>query len=101
VFSPISHANARIPARSLDDNLHTRQGSARTFLILGRYASRTVFTEQLEAIEGSLLWPRNLVAFVAAWTSYARVSLKLSLYEWWLGLRRNLGMKPVVVDAGW
>jgi aarF domain-containing kinase len=90
-----------LTARSLDDNLHTRQGSARTFLILGRYASRNVYAEQLEAIKGSLLWPTNLAKLVRAWASYARVSMKLSAFEAWLRVRRVLGMEPLVVDAGW
>ncbi|KAK5136123.1 hypothetical protein LTR04_004562, partial [Oleoguttula sp. CCFEE 6159] len=54
--------------RSLDENLHTRQGPVRTFLILARYASRTVFDEQLESLSGSYLWPRNLLTLLAAWS---------------------------------
>ncbi|KAF2673408.1 ABC1-domain-containing protein [Microthyrium microscopicum] len=86
--------------RSLDDNLHTRQGSARTFLILGRYASRCVYSEELEGISGSVLWPRNLLRFLSAFARYARVELKLSVYESWLSLRRLMGMKPMVVESG-
>jgi aarF domain-containing kinase len=87
-------------ARSLDEGLQTRQGSLRTFLILGRYAARTVYEEKLEGIRGSLLfWPPNWIVFLSAWTSYARVGLKLGLYEQWLGLRRLLGMEPIVVDS--
>lgn len=89
-------------ARSLDDNLHTRQGPARTFLILARYASRAVYAEQLEKITGSKFWPSNAFKFLIAWSAYARVELKLSIYEGWLGLRRVLGMKPIEVEApGW
>ncbi|MCJ1388222.1 hypothetical protein MMC18_001067 [Xylographa bjoerkii] len=49
--------------RSLDENLHTRQGPMRTFMILARYCSRTVFEEQMEIIgqHGNMLWPRNLL----------------------------------------
>jgi aarF domain-containing kinase len=40
---------------------------------------------------GSLLWPGNLVRVVAAWGSYARVELKLSLYEYYVSFQRALG----------
>ena len=81
-------------ARSLDENLHTRQGPVRTFMILARYCSRTVFQEQMEIIgqHGSLLWPRNMLRLVSAWSSYMRVGLKLSLYEYYISLRRALGL---------
>ncbi|MCJ1400784.1 hypothetical protein MMC11_003992 [Xylographa trunciseda] len=87
--------------RSLDENLHTRQGPMRTFMILARYCSRTVFEEQMEIIgqHGSILWPRNLLRLVGAWTSYMRVELKLSLYESYLSLRRALGFSAVAVPA--
>ncbi|KAK5012249.1 hypothetical protein LTR60_004481, partial [Cryomyces antarcticus] len=79
--------------RSLDENLHTRQGPVRTFLILARYASRTVFDEQLESLSGSYLWPRNLLTLLAAWSRYMRVEMKLTLYEYFLGVKRMLGME--------
>ncbi|KAF2266699.1 ABC1 family protein [Lojkania enalia] len=82
--------------RSLDENLHTRQGPARTFLILARYASRTVYEEQLENLTGSLFWPPNLFAFLRAWGTHMRVELKLNLYETYLQLRALLGMGPVI-----
>jgi len=82
--------------RSLDENLHTRQGPARTFLILAHYASRTVYEEQKEALNGSLFWPPNLVAFLRAWSRHMRVELKLGFYEHWLQLRALLGMGPMV-----
>lgn len=82
--------------RSLDENLHTRQGPARTFLILAHYASRTVYEEQKEALNGSLFWPPNLVAFLRAWSTHMRVELKLGFYEHWLQLRALLGMGPMV-----
>lgn len=79
--------------RSLDENLHTRQGPVRTFMILARYCSKTVFEEQMELLSdrGSMFRPKNLWQFVRAWTSYMRVELKLSLYEYYLSIRRSLG----------
>lgn len=80
--------------RSLDENLHTRQGPARTFLILARYCARTVFEEQIEQINGSLLWPANLVYYSVALAEYARVAIKLRAYELYLSTRRHLGLQP-------
>ena len=62
-------------------------------MILARYCSRTVFQEQLEIIRqrGSMLWPTNLFRLLGAWGSYMRVELKLSVYEYYLSLRRGLG----------
>lgn len=84
------------PARSLDENLHTRQGPARTFLILARYASRTVYEEQLENLKGSLFWLPNLVSFLRAWSTHMRVEFKLSAYESYLKIRALLGMEAVI-----
>lgn len=85
-------------ARSLDENLHTRQGPARTFLILARYASRTVYEEQLEALVGrSLFWPGNLWAFLRAWSEHMRVEVRLGVFEWVLWGRGKLGMGAVQV----
>ncbi|GAD95587.1 ubiquinone biosynthesis protein, putative [Paecilomyces variotii No. 5] len=80
--------------RSLDENLHTRQGPVRTFVILARYATRCVFDEQMEKIReyGSTWWPRNFFRFVYAWAGYLRVELKLSLYERYLMLKSRLGI---------
>jgi aarF domain-containing kinase len=80
--------------RSLDENLHTRQGPVRTFLILARYCSRTVFEEQVENIRamGSLLWPPNTLRLVGAWLGYLRVELKLEVFETWLSLKRIVGI---------
>ncbi|KNG87218.1 putative ubiquinone biosynthesis protein, partial [Aspergillus nomiae NRRL 13137] len=80
--------------RSLDENLHTRQGPVRTFLILARYATRTVFEEQMDLIHetGGLLRPFNFLRFLAAWTGYLRVELKLSVYETLLSLKSRLGL---------
>lgn len=61
----------------------------RTFLILARYATRTVFEEEMDAIaqEGGLFFrPRNLWRLVKAWTAYLRVELKLQIYEAWTRL---------------
>ncbi|TAQ91497.1 hypothetical protein B7494_g201 [Chlorociboria aeruginascens] len=80
--------------RSLDENLHTRQGPVRTFLILARYCSRTVFEEQVEHIraKGSLFWPANSLRLLGAWLGYMRVELKLEAFEWWLGFKSVVGM---------
>ncbi|PWY86239.1 ABC1-domain-containing protein [Aspergillus heteromorphus CBS 117.55] len=79
--------------RSLDENLHTRQGPMRTFLILARYATRTVFEEQMDAVRetGGLLRPRNFWRFLCAWTGFLRVELKLSVYETLLALKSRFG----------
>ncbi|PYH45191.1 ABC1 kinase family protein [Aspergillus saccharolyticus JOP 1030-1] len=80
--------------RSLDENLHTRQGPMRTFLILARYATRTVFEEQMEAVyeAGGLLRPANFWRFLCAWTGFLRVELKLSIYETLLSLKSRFGL---------
>ncbi|KAI9752605.1 MAG: hypothetical protein M4579_005553 [Chaenotheca gracillima] len=81
--------------RSLDENLHTKLGPVRTFLILARYCSRTVFEEQIENVRnrgGTLVRPDNLFRLACAWTSYMRVELKLSLYEYYISLRRAFGL---------
>ncbi|ODH30178.1 Atypical/ABC1/ABC1-B protein kinase [Paracoccidioides brasiliensis] len=80
--------------RSLDENLHTRHGPLRTFLILAKYATCTVFEEQMEVIRqhGSILWPRNFIRLLQAWASYLRVELKLEMYEHWLSIRGRLGL---------
>ncbi|KAK3903826.1 ABC1 family-domain-containing protein [Staphylotrichum tortipilum] len=79
--------------RSLDENLQTRQGPARQFLILARYCMRTVFFEQLEEIgaRGSLYWPPNALRVFAAWLGYVRVGMTLEVFEWWIGVKRALG----------
>jgi aarF domain-containing kinase len=77
--------------RSLDENLQTRQGPVRTFLILARYCSRTVFEEQVEELKkrGSLLWPRNFIGLISAWLGYFRVEVKLEAFEFWLAMKRG------------
>ncbi|KAL4873134.1 hypothetical protein BDV12DRAFT_182400 [Aspergillus spectabilis] len=80
--------------RSLDESLHTRQGPVRTFLILARYATRTVFEEQLETVNarGGLLRPSNFWLFLCAWTKFLSVEVKLSMYETVLSLKSRLGL---------
>ena len=76
--------------------MHTRQGPIRTFLILARYCSRTVYEEQLERLRDSnMWWPGNWVRLFRAWTSYTRVGVKLSLYEWYLSLRTFFGLQTI------
>ncbi|KOS20304.1 ABC1 family protein [Escovopsis weberi] len=81
--------------RSLDESLQTRQGPIRSFMILARYCTRTVFYERLEEIgrRGSLLWPPNALRVFAAWLGLARVELKLEAFELWLGVKRMLGLQ--------
>ncbi|KAI9900321.1 hypothetical protein N3K66_004583 [Trichothecium roseum] len=83
--------------RSLDENLRTRQGPVRSFMILARYATRTVFHESLERIRagGSLLWPPNAFRVVLAYVGYLRVEVKLEAFEAWLSIKRMLGFKSV------
>jgi aarF domain-containing kinase len=80
--------------RSLDEGLHTSQGPARTFLILAKYASRTVWEEQKESFsqQGSFLWPSNFLHLFLAWSSFVRIELKLFLYERYLSIRRHMQM---------
>ncbi|KAK2038301.1 ABC1 family protein [Colletotrichum somersetense] len=81
--------------RSLDENLHTRQGPIRSFMILARYCTRTVFEEQLEDLKrrGSLLWPPNTIRLVSAWISFLRIEVKLGAFELFLSVKRMLGLK--------
>ncbi|XDG04104.1 hypothetical protein ABKA04_003719 [Annulohypoxylon sp. FPYF3050] len=84
--------------RSLDENLHTRQGPMRSFMILARYCARTVFREQVEDARerpGSLLWPGNALRFIAAWVGYLRVELKLEAFELWLSVKRIVGVNTM------
>lgn len=71
----------------------------RTFLILARYASRTVYEEQLESLSGSILWPSNLLAFLRAWSAHMRVVLELNAYETYLKIRAMLGMQQVLAGG--
>ncbi|KAI7541214.1 ABC1-domain-containing protein [Hortaea werneckii] len=83
--------------RSLDENLHTRNGPVRTFMILARYAARCVFQEQVDRIKGSLIWPGNFFRYSVALIGYARVALKLRGYELYLSGRRRLGLETSVI----
>ncbi|KAF2461316.1 ubiquinone biosynthesis protein, partial [Lineolata rhizophorae] len=84
--------------RSLDDSLQTRQGPARSFLILARYAARCVLAERVEALRaaspaGAAWWPPAvLLGLVRAWTAYAGVVARLQLFEAWVAARRWLGL---------
>lgn len=91
--------------RSLDENLHTRRGPARGFLILARYCARTVFREQVDAIRerpggGSLLRPDNAARLLVAWFGYLRVEVKLEAFELWLALKRVFGIGGAGVEFG-
>ncbi|KAJ4395899.1 hypothetical protein N0V93_000115 [Gnomoniopsis smithogilvyi] len=79
--------------RSLDENLHTRHGPIRNFLILARYCMRTVFNEQLEHIreQGSLFQPSNMLRLLSASFGFWRVEIKLRLLELWLNTKRMVG----------
>ncbi|KAJ5787270.1 hypothetical protein N7457_002260 [Penicillium paradoxum] len=81
--------------RSLDENLHTRQGPMRSFLILARYATRTVFEEQLEFINETGGVFRNFFRYLCAYGSYLRVEIKLSVYESLLSLKSRFGLRSV------
>lgn len=80
--------------RSLDEGLQTRQGPVRTFMILAKYASRTVWQDQKEKFWSRGNWhrPRNIMALLSAWTGFLRVELKLFFYERFLSIRRHLHM---------
>lgn len=81
--------------RSLDENLQTRQGPIRSFMILARYCTRTVFHEQLDEIHrnGSFLWPLNAIRVFVAWMGFMRVEVKLEAFELWLFAKRMLGLR--------
>jgi len=83
--------------RSLDENLHTREGPIRQFLILARYAARTVYEEQLESLSGSIFKPNNLWTLIRAWTAFGRVRVKLTVYEYWLGVKRMFGVQTTTM----
>lgn len=78
--------------RSLDENLHTRQGPMRSFLILAKYASRTVWEEQKAKIFERGGWSHlsSILTLMRAWTGFVRVELKLFLFERYLSVRRHL-----------
>ncbi|KAK4610812.1 ABC1 family protein MCP2 [Fulvia fulva] len=78
--------------RSLEENLHTTTGPVRSFMILARYAARCVWEEEWDLVKGSVLWPTNLIHLSAALYGYAKVALKLKVYEYYLSARRRLGV---------
>ncbi|ORY68864.1 ABC1 family-domain-containing protein [Pseudomassariella vexata] len=87
--------------RSLDENLQTREGPMRNFMILARYCAKTVFREQVEEIkarQGGLLWPGNAVRFLAAWVGLLRVELKLEAFQLWLTVKRLVGVRAEMVS---
>lgn len=88
--------------RSLDENLQTRQGPARSFLILARYCMRTVFQEQVDEIRerGSPYWPPNAIRLLSAWLGFVRVEMKLEIFELWLSVKRALGLKMAIAGEG-
>ncbi|KAK5138359.1 hypothetical protein LTR08_003420 [Meristemomyces frigidus] len=83
--------------RSLDENLHTSEGPVRSFMILARYAARCVFEERVESIKGSLLWPGNFWIWGCAVVGYAKVAVKLRVYELYLSGRRRVGLRAQVM----
>jgi aarF domain-containing kinase len=71
----------------------------RTFLILARYASRTVYDEAKDALaSSSLLWPPTFFSWLRAWLRHARVELQLGGYETYLWARARLGLRMVAVQ---
>ncbi|KAI5210330.1 hypothetical protein AUEXF2481DRAFT_35024 [Aureobasidium subglaciale EXF-2481] len=83
--------------RSLDENLHTRQGPVRTFMILARYAARAVYEEKMEILAAAGFGPRRLWRRFTAWADFARIEFKLSAFETWLNIRRFFGMQPTMI----
>ena len=77
--------------RSLDENLHTRHGPVRNFMILAHYCSKTVFKDRVDSIKrhGSLLYPPNMLQFVLAWASFIRMEAKITLYEWYTSIQKR------------
>ena len=78
--------------RSLDESLQTKEGPIRSFMILAKFASRTVWEEQKQTIkaQGRLLDPRIWLQLVSAWFSFVRVELNLFAYERALSIKRHL-----------
>ena len=50
---------------------------------------------EIIAQSGSKLWPHNLFRFLAAWSSFMRVELKLSLFEYYIAFRRFARLSPI------
>lgn len=76
--------------RSLDENLKTREGPLRNFLILAGFCSKVIFQENKEIIaqEGPLAHPYNLFRLCMAMAGFLRVQWKLKVYEWGLFFQR-------------
>jgi aarF domain-containing kinase len=71
----------------------------RTFLILARYASRTVYDEAKDALaSSSLFWPPTLARWLRAWLRHVRVECQLGGYETYLWARAKLGLRMVQVQ---
>lgn len=85
--------------RSLDESLQTKEGPIRSFMILAKYASRTVWEEQKENIRarGHLFSPKNWNDLIKAWFGFMRVEIKLFAYERYLSVRRHLGMSSAAL----
>lgn len=58
-----------------------------------------MYEESLDAIRahGSVLWPRNLLAWLRAWSRHFKVEMQLGTYETWLKVRALAGMRQVGV----
>lgn len=65
----------------------------RTFLILARYATRTVFEEQMDSIRESGGIFVNFFQFLSAWAGFLRVEIRLSVYETVLSLKSRFGLQ--------
>lgn len=87
--------------RSLDENLHTRMGPIRNFMILAQYCSKTVFEEEMEIIrdEGGLFYPWNALRLFRAWSKFLQVRLKLSFYEWSIAFKHLMTFRTIKQDA--
>lgn len=68
----------------------------RTFLILARYAARTVFEEQIEIIQASGGVFVNFFKYLFAWAGFLRVEAKLSIYETVLALKTRFGFRTAL-----
>jgi hypothetical protein len=59
-----------------------------------------VYEESLDNLSGSVLWPRNFITWLSAWSRHMRVELQLGSYETYLRLRAMLGFEQVAVGEG-
>jgi hypothetical protein len=58
-----------------------------------------VYEESLDKLSGSVLWPRNFISWLGAWSRHFKVELQLSSYESYLRLRALLGLEQVAVGG--